>query len=127
MWGPVVGIGLALGGVWLAYEWQPVRRSLSLFEMLVRHPGRVLWGAGGESPRMEMWSKVLSGEGSQNPEKEERLKSYIVLVENGRVARGGAVEDLRVGEPYYVRLRVRRISREVMASLLEGFLNGTRK
>jgi len=126
IWGPVVGIGLALGVVWLAYEWQPVRRSLSLFEMLVTHPGRLLWGAGGESPRMEMWSKVLSGEVSQNPEKEERLKSYIVLVENGRVARGGAVEDLRVGEPYYVRLRVRRISREVQASLLE-VLNGKPK
>jgi len=124
---PVIGIGVAVGGLVLTYDWQPVRRSLSIFEMVVRDPGRVLWGAGGESPRLEMWSKVSSGEVMENAEKEERLKSYIVLVENGRVARGGAVENLKVGKPYYVRLRVRRISGEVQASLLEVFLNGKRK
>ncbi|MCI0529386.1 MAG: hypothetical protein L0Y56_18255 [Nitrospira sp.] len=120
--GPVVGIGLAVGGLTLMYDWLPVRRSLSILSLIARDPVGLLGGGTEGSPRREMWrGALLGGRVEQRESKDEKYKIYILLVDNGRIERGEAITDLRVGERYYVRLRVGRPAGASGVSLLEVF------
>ena len=120
--GPVVSIGMAVGGLALIYDWQPVRRSLSVLGMIAGDPVGLLLGGPEGSPRREMWRTALYSERpKQGESKDEKYKIYILLVENGRIERARAITNLRVGQRYYVRLRVGRPAGGSGVSLLEVF------
>ncbi|MCI0528624.1 MAG: hypothetical protein L0Y56_14390, partial [Nitrospira sp.] len=63
--GPVIGIVVAVGGLALTYDWQPVRRSLSILGMIAGDPVGLLLGGTEGSPRREMWRGALFGERMQ--------------------------------------------------------------
>jgi len=118
----VVGVVLSVGIVALNYDWQPVRRSLSLFKVLVRDPIGVVKGIRG-SPRWELWWKSLFNEKMEGKSKPEKYKMFIVAVKNGIVSKSGSIRDLQVGEGYYVRLSVRRTSNGWSSNAIEVFLD----
>jgi len=112
--------GMTVGLVVLAYDWQPVRRSLSVFGNFLEDPIGLVMGIRG-SPRWELWSQSLSGEKLERKDKVQRYKMYVMSIEDGRVAKGKAITDLEAGRKYYVRLRGRRTSDNRNVGVLEVF------
>jgi hypothetical protein len=120
-----LAITTAVGLLALNYNWQPVRRALSIFEKIGKDPLSIFWG-GPDSPRREMWEAALSGEKIENARREEKYKVYLLSIDNGQVRKSGEINKLDIDERYYIRLTVKKEEDGFRYGVLEVFTDKER-
>ena len=120
------GLMVTLGVVAANYDWQPVRRSLSLFPFMVSDPLGLLLG-NVDIPRREMWRMAMAGERGEEERGTEKYKLYILSVEKGKIVRSEEIRGLRTGKKYYMRLSVNGQGNSPKKSVLEVFSDGERR
>jgi len=134
--GLLVGVAWAVGAVAITcgiltihYDWRPVRRAFSIFELRWVSVGSLSSG-GPSSPRKQMWTEVLSQKEEEDEEtgsKRETYKMYMLSVEDGEVSRSREIVGLNTGETYYVRLNIEVLSDGSQQGTLGIFANGDRQ